>query len=238
MEGHVSLSNIFIFASFSLLGTVCVLLKLRRVGKLDGREPPVIRSKIPFLGHAIAIVLQGSVYFINLRYNPPTCLKDQEIKMIRRSERLGLPIYTLPMLTGRLYIVNDAHLASAIQRRPEVFSFDPFMIMAAERLAGTTTEGMKHIRQGVAGGHLDQGLVTDIRKRVHTYLNSSSSLQSMSRGMFENLAVALQELDSKDGIDVNLSSWVKHAISIASTNAIYGPRNPFVTDSQIYTAFW
>ena len=134
--------------------------------------------------------------------------------------------------------MNDAHLASAIQRRPEVFSFDPFVIMAAERLAGTTTEGMKHIRESVPSGHLEQGLVADIRKRVHTYLNSSSSLQSMSRGMFGNLAVAFQELDSNDGIEVDLSSWVKHAISIASTNAIYGSRNPFVINSQIYNAFW
>lgn len=75
MEEHVWLSNILLFASFGLLGTVGFLLKLRHVRKLDGREPPVIRSKVPFLGHAIALILQGSVYFINLRYGPPTCLR-------------------------------------------------------------------------------------------------------------------------------------------------------------------
>ena len=110
--------------------------------------------------------------------------------------------------------------------------------MAAERLAGTTTEGMKQVKQGVAGGHLEEGLVADIRHRMHTYLNSSLSLKSMSRDVFGNLAVALQELDSNDGINVDLSTWVKHAISIASTNAIYGPQNPFVADPHIYTAFW
>ena len=74
MEGLVSVSNLSIFAIFSLLGTVYLLLKLRRIRKLDGREPPVIRSKIPFLGHAIPLLLQGSVYFINLRYDLSSCL--------------------------------------------------------------------------------------------------------------------------------------------------------------------
>lgn len=112
------------------------------------------------------------------------------------------------------------------------------MILAAERLAGATLEGMKLVRQGSAGSHPEQGLVADIRDRIHKFLNSSSSLESMSRDMFENIAVALQEFDYNNGTIVNLSSWIKHAISIASTNTIYRPMNPFATDPQVYAAFW
>ena len=110
--------------------------------------------------------------------------------------------------------------------------------MAAERLAGTTTEGMKLIKQDVTDGHLERGLVADIRDRIRNFLGSNSSLESMSRDMFGSIAAALQELDYHDGTVVDLSSWIKHAISIASTNAVYGPMNPFVTTSQVYTAFW
>lgn len=110
--------------------------------------------------------------------------------------------------------------------------------MAAEHLAGTSTEGMKLVLDGIGESHPRRGLVAEIHDRVHKVLSSSSSLESMSRDMSMNIALALNELGSHDGTVVNLSSWVKHAISIVSTNTIYGPMNPFVTDSQVYTAFW
>lgn len=155
-----------------------------------------------------------------------------------RSEKFKLPIYTLLVWTGRIYVVNDAHLASAIQRRTDAFTFDPFVVMAAERLVGTTTEGMKLVRQDIVGSHLKRGLVTDIRDKIHRFLNSSSCLESMSREMFGNVAVALQGLEHSDGTVINLSSWIKHAITIASTTTFYGPFNPFITDSEVYPAFW
>ncbi len=54
------------------------------------------------------------------------------------SEHKGFPIYTLQILNGRIYVVDDAYLASAVQSRTDRFSFDSFMVIAAERLAGNT----------------------------------------------------------------------------------------------------
>ena len=110
--------------------------------------------------------------------------------------------------------------------------------MAAERLAGTTNEGMKLVKQNVADGRLEPGLVLDLRDRMHKFLTSSSSLEGMSRDIFRNITVALEELGDKNDSVINLSSWIKYTISMTSTNTIYGPFNPFATDSQVYTAFW
>lgn len=149
-----------------------------------------------------------------------------------------MPIYTLRVFSGRIYIVNDSRLASAIQRRSDVFSFDPFVLLTTERLAGTTKEGMKLVRQDITGGHHERGVVNDYQERTHKFLSSSSSLESMSYEMFRNITVVLQELGHNDGSVVNLSSWVKQAISITSTNTMYGPMNPFATNSKMYSAFW
>ena len=69
MEG---LSGVLVFTS--LFGTLCILLSLWWTRKLDGSEPPVVRSKVPFFGHAIQLFWQGSVYFIQLRYQFPSRL--------------------------------------------------------------------------------------------------------------------------------------------------------------------
>ena len=149
-----------------------------------------------------------------------------------------LPIYTLWVMTGRIYIVSDARLASIIQRRSDIFSFDPFVIIAAERLAGVTNEGMKLVKQNVAAGHLKPGLVFDLRDRMHEFLISSSSLERMSRSIFHNITATIQELGDNNDSVIDLFSWIKHTISITSTNTIYGPSNPFDTDPQVYAAFW
>ena len=154
------------------------------------------------------------------------------------SERFGFPIYTLRILTGQIYVINDAHLAATVQRRTDAFSFDPFVLMAAERLAGTTPEGMKLVRQGIASSHPKQGVVFDTQDRFHKLLNLNTNLAIMSQEMFRNTAAALHTLDHSGDTVIDLSSWTKEVISIASTNTIYGPMNPFAKNSQVYRAFW
>ena len=154
------------------------------------------------------------------------------------SERLGFPIYTLRILTGQVYVINDVHLASTVQRRTDAFSFDPFVVMAAERLAGTTPEGMELVRQGIASSHPERGLVFDSRDRFHRLLNLNTNLAAMSQEMFRNIEAELYKLGHSGDTVIDLSSWTKQTISIASTNTIYGPMNPFANNSQVYRAFW
>ena len=149
-----------------------------------------------------------------------------------------LPIYTLRIFTGRIYVVNNARLASEVQRKSKTFSFDPFVILAAERLAGTTSHGLALIREDSDGDCHLRGLVADSHERFHKILNSSSCLESMSCDMAANIATALSNLASTSDSVVNLSQWMKRTISVASTNAVYGPLNPFAIDSRVYDAFW
>ena len=134
--------------------------------------------------------------------------------------------------------MNNARLASEIQRKSKTFSFDPFVILAAERLAGTTSHGLALIREDSDGDCHVRGLVADSHERFHKLLNSSSCLKSMSCDIAANIATALSNLASTSDSVVNLSQWMKRTISVASTNAVYGPLNPFAIDSRVNGAFW
>lgn len=204
-------------------------------------EPPMIRSGLPFLGHAIQLLRYGSLYFRRIRYGSHTLTSQETDGVDEYSEYKDFPIYTLQILNGRMYVVNDAYLASAVQRRTDAFSFDPFMVMAAEKLAGTTPEVSAIVRHDIASGSHGQGLVGGARDRLHRILNSSSDLELMARDMFQHISVHINQLEHEaevDGSHVDLSSWVKKAVSLASTNTIYGPKNPFSVDPEVCAAFW
>lgn len=65
MEGLSIFQGLVALVSFA--STLYRLLSLWWTAKLDGREPPVIPSKIPLIGHAIQLLRQGSVHFANVR---------------------------------------------------------------------------------------------------------------------------------------------------------------------------
>ena len=60
----------------------------------------------------------------------------------------------------------------------------------------------------------------------------------MNRAMAENMPRALDGLNTKDGSSkINLWQWLQHAITLATTYAAYGPKNPF-EDTDVENAFW
>ena len=151
------------------------------------------------------------------------------------SERLNLPIYTLPLLHTRLYIVNDAALASTIQRCPKDYSFEPFVILAADRLAGTSSNGMKLVRRPPLPG---RSVSDEAHERAHRILTSLSDLRTTGHIVAQRVAGSLESLAAQSTAAVDLEDWVRQAFCIASTEAMYGPTNPFAKVPQLQKQFW
>jgi hypothetical protein len=56
-----------VFITLILVAIVGFLFLRKADGRLvDPREPPVLQSRIPFVGHAIGMVAEGSLYFKRL----------------------------------------------------------------------------------------------------------------------------------------------------------------------------
>ena len=51
-----------------------------------------------------------------------------------------------------MHIINSGKLVSAIQRNHKIFSFDPFLTAAANRMAGITGKGLKLLQEKRGGG--------------------------------------------------------------------------------------
>jgi hypothetical protein len=144
----------------------------------------------------------------------------------------GQQICTLAMPYGRTYVVNSTKLVSAVQRNAKTISFDPILTTVAERLAGITgpeLEALKEEETGGGGAH---------RKVVHSMAPSliGLGLDAMNKAMLANLENFINALETQDQA-FDLWAWTRHVISIASTDAVFGPENPYAKDNYEQT-FW
>ncbi|EXJ89429.1 hypothetical protein A1O3_02496 [Capronia epimyces CBS 606.96] len=184
--------------------------------RLDPREPPLLPSKLPVIGHLIGFLRYGSAYYMQLCRNN------------------DLPIYTINMPNGKTYVAGSTQIVTVIQRNAKTLSFDPILTIVAERLGGITGRHLHILREIESGGDGAH------RKLVHAMSPSLTGrgLDMMNTPMLKDLEGFLNELEGQH-VAFDLWKWTRHVISISSTDAVYGPENPYRIDNDQYEAnFW
>jgi hypothetical protein len=132
----------------------------------------------------------------------------------------------------KTYVINTAKLVSAVQRNHRTISFDPFLTAAAERISGIKGKGLKLLQETENGG---RGLNNAVLHAMHPAL-LGSGLDTMNKNMIVNLQTSIDNLATQHGV-IDLHLWCRHAITIASTDAVYGPLNPYKSQ-VVQDSFW
>ncbi|KAI0419450.1 cytochrome P450 [Xylaria grammica] len=195
--------------------------------KLDVKEPPVIASGIPFVGHVLSMALHGGKYIKNIG--------------IRNRH---LPIFTLPVPASRIYVVTDPSLAAAVQRASKVLSFTPIIPEVTERVLGLDKATMNITRKNLDPGPGDErGFLADIQDMVYTWFGPGSYLNEISLDAArelrsEVLASAAQEARCSPDNPVDLLSWVRHIVTVSTAKYFYGPQNPIALNPKLEECFW
>ena len=205
--------------------------------KTHPQEPPLINAKIPFIraiswaSSAMGCLTLGGPGTVLSRKLCPGGSTDHSIDS--SNPKHPLPAFTLDLLYTKFYVINSASLVSAVQCNHKTISFDPFFTTAANRLAGIHGKGLKLIQETENGG----GEVHS--KVVHSMHPTllGPGLDAMNKTMIHNLQISIDKLESQHEVSLDLHNWCKHAIAVASTDAVYGPLNPYKSD-QIEDAFW
>ncbi|PWY67640.1 cytochrome P450 [Aspergillus sclerotioniger CBS 115572] len=196
-----------------LLGLVAGLVYVWHRRKPDPREPPVVNSRIPIIGHLLGMLWYGLPYFT------------------LATKKHSHPICTLDMVFNKTYIVQSPTVLHSIQRNRKTLSFDPFVSMTLERMAGIHGPTLELFREKESGG---QGLSHDVIVAMQPTL-TGRPLDRMNECMARNLRPWLDELAGLPTID--LHAWCSRVITAASTAASYGPLNPY-QDPRIEKALW
>lgn len=136
-----------------------------------------------------------------------------------------MPIYTLRLPGSRIYVINSASLIPLIQRQKNVIIFDPIPAQAAANIFGVSKAGMDLINRRHTG---DESYFDAFLRASHPSLAPGTGLDSISRAAAKVLEASMDKLEDMEGtIKMDLWKWVRHEIFFATTEAIYGPLNPF-----------
>ncbi|KUJ10373.1 cytochrome P450 [Mollisia scopiformis] len=200
-----------------ILAAVAVLLIIRQrlAIQLDPREPPILKPRIPYIGHIIGLSRYHGAYFDKLYARKP------------------MPIATLPMLNGKLYVITDPVMAQNAFRHKNL-SFDPFTLEFAQRMLGVSDETMVPV--SFAGDEKNPSFLSEFVKEIHNAM-SGQYLHKMNADALNGVAVSINGL-GKTFETESLFYWLRKTMTVATADALFGSHNPVKSDSDLVQALW
>ncbi|PNY22474.1 25-hydroxycholesterol 7-alpha-hydroxylase, partial [Tolypocladium capitatum] len=195
----------------------------------DPREPPLIKPRVPFVGHIINLIRFQS-----------------EFHAMLSKANSSMSIATLPMLNGKMYMVFDPDLIQSTLRS-KAAAFEPFLVDFAQKSFGLADATFAKITS-------QPRLVPDFLEAIHRSFQPAS-LHQMNMHFFGSISAKLDPISDgtlkvdeansgrerkiDGGLEVgNLFGWCRDVITMASTQALYGHNDPFTKDPSLIPAIW
>ncbi|KAI0485250.1 cytochrome P450 [Xylariaceae sp. FL0804] len=187
----------------------------------DAREPPLAPQSIPIVGHMVGLSRSKFNYYVDL------------------SQQTGLPIFTMTLPGQKMYVVTRPELIQTVQKQHKILAFPPIEAKFSSKVCGVSLEAQAILDKNVNGDEGDFGLSMESYSAMRAALKPGSDLDDMNRVMIEEVAKSIDLLQPKDGQSrkIGLNTWLRDAITTATTRSVYGPMNPF-EDKAIADAFW
>ncbi|KAK1751623.1 cytochrome P450 [Echria macrotheca] len=187
---------------------VLLVFKLAFFPSLDPREPPLARPRVPFVGHILGLIKESASYYARLH------------------KRTRLPICTLPMLNGKLYLINSPSLISAAMRNRDL-SFDPFAVEFSVKLLDIEEKWYR--------AWMEPGWYQSMTDVIHASL-TGENLRVMKAACYRELAATLNGYDQTIEIK-NAYDWLALIVPRAFNKALFGAQHNPMTDEAIQ-AIW
>ncbi|KAI2615544.1 cytochrome P450 [Hypoxylon sp. NC1633] len=189
------------------LGAVYVFLYALLHFTQDPKEPPAIRTWMPFIGPLPGFIRGTPNFLVKLR------------------DDYGLPIYTLRMPGQRIYVINSLALIQPLQRQIKTIAFAPIEAQAAATVMGVGPAGNAIIGSDKMFEH-DSYLSTFVPS-TNPALSPGPGLDAINGAAIRYIADSLAKLRDNGPSTVDLFTWVRGELFVATTESIYGPQNPF-----------
>ena len=135
----------------------------------------------------------------------------------------------------RFYFVNSTALIPVIQRQVRILSFDPPLINGVRSILGVSPTTVEIMGRGVAPG-ADDGFLARLNKEIHPPLSAGPMLDAMNDKVMQLLDASLSAFAAKGEAVVSLYDWVRRTVMVATTDTVFGPKNPF-RDPENITAW-
>lgn len=212
----MALINPWTSAALALLAAFIVAWQWNE--RRDPREPPYIRSNIPFVGHIIGMIRYGAKYF----------------QLVNAKTKH--PIFALPMLDRRNYIVADPTLAGYVQRDSKNLSFYLLIVEVTRRLIQFDRSATEVTFADIHGPDGPGGLMAKVHEMMNRHLAPGPGLDDLTRVQMEHTSNKLNDMPTVTKMGLYL--WLRNIFSWSNLQALYGPKNIFVTNPKLEDSFW
>lgn len=197
-------TSAFLFLLYSLL--------YRLTHRLDRREPPVIYSRIPSLGHIVGLLKKGILYFDNLSSSP---------------------IFSISIFNYKIHIITDSNLVSAVHRHRDL-TFDPIIADIVNSMVGDSPNVLR-LAYGTEPSELNHYL-GDTTAIMHEKLVPGPALWNMNARVLEKISNLTSEI-SNNFEEKDVWYWLRDAFTKATCETLFGIYHP-LQDSSLVQAVW
>ncbi|KAI0015367.1 cytochrome P450 [Xylariomycetidae sp. FL0641] len=202
-------SNTILVAFGCLIATYAFLRFLLHLTQ-DAREPPPILTGLPFFGPIIRMAREKSHLYPRLR------------------DQYRLPIYTLRLPFSRMYIVNATELIPSLQKQWRTVSFAAIAADAGY-LVGLSKEGNDILHRDLTS---EKGFSPSWPKYIARVMSPGEDLDAINRKSVEIYAAEMEQFrrraaEGSGHAKVGLSQWSRQIMVVSTTEAIWGPQNPY-----------
>ncbi|KAI1870665.1 uncharacterized protein JN550_005208 [Neoarthrinium moseri] len=199
------MSSVLPIVAGTVAATYIILLLLLRLTQ-DVTEPPSVNDAIPFITPVFSMLSKGTGLHRVLR------------------DQYNLPIHTLRLPGSRIYVINSMHLLTSAQSQFRTLSFTAIQSGIVANILGVNKATNEIISRGATshGSYL-----TSFPKYIHPTLSAGPGLNDMNKRSILVMAKSMNTLVGKGTATVKMFQWVRHELLLASTEAVYGPKNPF-----------
>jgi hypothetical protein len=149
------------------------------------------------------------------------------------SAKSPMPIATLPMINGKLYVITSPVLAQSAFRHKNL-SFEPFVVEFAQRMLGVSNETMEPVR--FPGDETRLSFVGEFSKAIHGAM-AGEYLHKMNADALNQVAASLNAIKGTFETD-SLYLWIRTMMTVATCNALLGSKNPMIEDPSLVDALW
>ncbi|KAF6835514.1 hypothetical protein CMUS01_05738 [Colletotrichum musicola] len=198
-----------IYTTFAVLLALVVLVRKLSSPVLDVREPPIMQSRIPVIGHLLGMIQHGPHYFKTI-------------------EHRNMAIATLPILGGKMYGVWDPILGQSVHRN-KALTFEPFAVEFAQRELGFDNEKLKLLQE--------TNLIPEFFEGIHVAM-TPSNVRRMNANALRYVAEVLAKTGDEPFETSNAFLWIRDLITMATADALYGHENPLKKDPSLLDELW
>ncbi len=151
------------------------------------------------------------------------------------NKRQALPTYTLPALTGKIYILTSPELLQSAYRVKERLTFEPFIVRVGKHLVGLRPEVMN-----VWGYHpQDNKAPSLIRNTTMVFTKqiiTCSQLQQMNAAALSKFTTILESI--QDVKEHSMFIFLRNTYTRATSYALFGLHDPYEVKPSLVNTQW